>query len=94
MTANYVYGALGLLALPLWLTGLPVDGLWCGLLRRQPLITRLADLDAAWSAALLKPSPKALLAKRVEQLTQTRAGAIAAHSADGRGPGARGRQRP
>jgi signal transduction histidine kinase len=86
MAANYGYGALGLLALPLWPTGLLVDGAWCGLLRRQPavlpLISRLADLDAAWSAALLKPSPQALLAKRVEQLTQTRAGAIAAHSAE------------
>ena len=86
MVANYVYGALGFLALPLWLAGLPVDGVWCGLLRRKPLvlplISRLADLDAAWSTALLKPSPKALLTKRVEQLTQTRAGAIAAHSAE------------
>jgi len=86
MAANYGYGALGLLALPLWLAGLPVDGVWCGLLRRRPLvlplISGLADLDAAWSAALLRPSPKALLTKRVEQLTQTRAGAIAAHSAE------------
>jgi signal transduction histidine kinase len=86
MVANYVYGCLGLLAVPLWLAGLPVDGAWCGLLRRKPvvlpLISRLADLDAAWSAALLAPSPQALLAKRVEQLTQTRAGAIAAHSAE------------
>src|ERR1700722_18554383 len=86
MAANYGYGALGLLALPLWLAGLPVDGGWCGLLRRRPLvlplISGLADLDAAWSAALLRPSPKALLTKRVEQLTQTRAGAIAAHSAE------------
>jgi signal transduction histidine kinase len=86
MAANYVYGLLGLLALPLWPAGLLVDGIWCGLLRRQPvvlpLVSRLADLDAGWSAALLKPSPKALLAKRVEQLTQTRAGAIAAHSAE------------
>ena len=86
MVANYLYGALGFLALPLWLAGLPVDGVWCGLLRRKPLvlplISRLADLDAAWSTALLKPSPKALLTKRVEQLTQTRAGAIAAHSAE------------
>jgi signal transduction histidine kinase len=86
MVANYVYGCLGLLAVPLWLAGLPVDGAWCGLLRRKPvvlpLIGRLADLDAAWSAALLAPSPQALLAKRVEQLTQTRAGAIAAHSAE------------
>jgi signal transduction histidine kinase len=87
MLANYAYGCLGLLALPLWLAALPVDGIWCGLARRRqplvlPLISRLADLDAAWSTALLKPSPKALLAKRVEQLTQTRAGAIAAHSAE------------
>ena len=86
MAANYAYGALGLLALPLWLAGLPVDGLWCGLLRRRPLllplISGLANLDAAWSATLLRPSPKALLSKRVEQLTQTRAGAIAAHSAE------------
>src|ERR1700722_11156169 len=86
MLANYAYGLLGLLALPLWPAGLLLDGAWCGLLRHQamvlPLICRLADLDAAWSAALLKPSPKALLAKRVEQLTQTRAGAIAAHSAE------------
>lgn len=84
--ANYAYGCLGVLALPLWLTGLPIDGVRCGLLRRQPvilpLISRLADLDAAWSAALLAPSPKALLTERVEQLTQTRAGAIAAHSAE------------
>ena len=86
MAANYAYGLLGLLALPLWLAGLPFDGVWCGLLRRQPavlpLISGLADLDAPWSAALLKPGPKALLARRVEQLTQTRAGAIAAHSAE------------
>jgi signal transduction histidine kinase len=86
MVANYVYGCLGLLAVPLWLAGLPVDGAWCGLFRGKPvvlpLISRLADLDAAWSIVLLKPSPQALLAKRVEQLTQTRAGAIAAHSAE------------
>ena len=86
MVAYYGYGLLGLLAVPLWLAGLLVDGVWCGLLRRQavmlPLITRLADLDAAWSAALLRPSPKALLARRVEELTQTRAGAIAAHEAE------------
>jgi len=86
LAANYVYGCLGILALPLWPAGLVVDGLWCGLLRRRavllPLISRLADLDATWSARLLAPSPKALLAARVEQLTQTRAGAIAAHSAE------------
>ena len=86
MVVHYAYGCLGLLALPLWPVGLLADGVWCGLLRRAPvvlpLITRLADLDAAWSAALLKPSPKARLTERVEQLTQTRAGAIAAHSAE------------
>jgi signal transduction histidine kinase len=85
MVADYGYGCLVFLALPLWLAGLPADGVRCGLGRRPvvlPLISRLADLDAAWSAALLKPSPKARLAARVEQLTQTRAGAIAAHSAE------------
>ena len=86
MVADYGYGCLVLLALPLWLAGLPADGVWCGLLGRRPvvlpLISRLADLDAAWSAALLKPSPKARLTARVEQLTQTRAGAIAAHGAE------------
>ncbi|MDX6345585.1 MAG: hypothetical protein QOF84_375 [Streptomyces sp.] len=49
---------------------------------RLPLISRLADLDAAWSTALLKPSPKARLAERVEELTETRAGVIAAHDAE------------
>ncbi|MEW1722566.1 histidine kinase [Streptomyces sp. NPDC093109] len=86
MAAYYVYGLLLLLAVPLWLVGLLVDGVLCGLLRRDavvlPLISRLADLDAAWSTALLKPSPSALLAERVEELTATRAGAIAAHGAE------------
>ena len=86
MVADYGYGCLGFLALPLWPAGLLVDGVWCGLLGRRPfvlpLITRLADLDAACSVALLKPSPKALLTERVEQLTQTRAGAVAAHGAE------------
>ena len=86
MLAYCVYGALGCLALPLWPAGLLVDGVWCGLLGRLPvvlpLISRLADLDAAWSAVLLRPSPRSRLAERVAQLTQTRAGAIAAHSAE------------
>ncbi|GHE04888.1 hypothetical protein GCM10010339_38280 [Streptomyces alanosinicus] len=47
-----------------------------------PLITALAGLGARCSEALLKPSPKARLAVRVEELTQTRAGAIAAHAAE------------
>ena len=86
MIAHYLYGFLGLLAVPLWPVGLVVDGMWCGLLRRDavvlPLISRLADLDAAWSVALLKPPPKALLAERVTVLTETRTSAIAAHSAE------------
>ncbi|MFD5793380.1 histidine kinase [Streptomyces diastatochromogenes] len=86
MIASYVYGALVFLALPLWPLGLVVDGVWCGLLRRAPvvlpLITRLADLEAAWSTALLRPSPQALLAARIEELTATRADAISAHEAE------------
>ena len=86
MIADYFYGALLLLALPLWPLGLAVDGVWCGLLGRAPLvlplIVRLADLEADWSTALLKPSPKAQLAARVEELAATRADAIAAHGAE------------
>jgi signal transduction histidine kinase len=86
MVADYFYGALLVLALPLWLLGLVVDGVWSGLLRRTPLvlplIVRLADLEADWSTALLKPSPKARLAARVEELAATRADAIAAHGAE------------
>ncbi|QYX75781.1 sensor histidine kinase [Streptomyces akebiae] len=86
MLAYYVYGALFFLAVPLWPLGLVVDGTRCGLLRREalvlPLISRLADLDAHWSEALLEPSPGARLAERVEELTVTRADAIAAHGAE------------
>ena len=86
MVAHYLYGFLLVFAVPLWPVGLVVDGLWSGLLRRDavvlPLIGRLADLDATWSYALLKPPPKALLAERVTVLTETRASAIAAHSAE------------
>ncbi|WP_406477116.1 histidine kinase [Streptomyces sp. NBC_01615] len=86
MIAHYFYGFLGALALPLWPVGLVVDGVWQGLLGREavvlPLISRLADLDARWSTALLKPSPKARLVERVEELTETRAGAVAAHGAE------------
>ncbi|MBE3203242.1 MULTISPECIES: sensor histidine kinase [Parafrankia] len=86
MLAFYFYGALILLALPLWPLGLVVDGVRCGLLRREavvlPLITRLADLEARWSQALLRPSPRALLAARVEELAATRTDAIAAHEAE------------
>ncbi|MGW0942667.1 histidine kinase [Streptomyces sp. NPDC002623] len=86
MVAHYVYGWLVLLALPLWPTALVVDGVRCGLLRRDavvlPLVVRLADLEARWSGALLRPSPKARLAARVRALTETRADAIAAHGAE------------
>ncbi|MET7656404.1 MULTISPECIES: histidine kinase [unclassified Streptomyces] len=86
MGAHYVYGWLVLLALPLWPVGLAVDGGRYGLLRRDavvlPLVVRLADTEARWSAALLKPSPKARLAARVRALTETRADAIAAHGAE------------
>lgn len=62
MFAQYGYGSvLPILILPLWLAALLVDGVRCGLLNRTPLvlplITRLADLEARWSTALLKPSP-------------------------------------
>ncbi|MFG2028750.1 sensor histidine kinase [Streptomyces sp. NPDC048825] len=86
MGAYYVYGALVFLALPLWPPALVVDSVRAGLLRREacvlPLIIRLADLEADWSQALLKPSPKARLAARVEELAATRADAIAAHGAE------------
>jgi signal transduction histidine kinase len=86
MFAYYGYGAMGVLTLLLWPAGLLVDGVWCGLARRPavvlPLIGRLADLDAEWSTTLLRPPPRALLAKRVAELTATRADAIVAHSAE------------
>ncbi|MBR7832934.1 sensor domain-containing protein [Actinospica durhamensis] len=86
MGLHYGYGLFGLAAVPLWLLGLPLDGLWCGLLRQRalvlPLITRLADLDARWSTALLDPPPKARLAERVTVLTETRANAVAAHGVE------------
>ncbi|MEU6508938.1 histidine kinase [Streptomyces sp. NPDC046942] len=86
MFASYGYGTLVLVALPLWPLGLVADGVWCGLLRRAPvvlpLITRLADLEARWSQALLRPAPQALLAARVERLAATRADAVIAHEAE------------
>ncbi|MER7791556.1 sensor domain-containing protein [Streptomyces sp. NPDC097640] len=89
--AHFGYGLItAYVSLIVWSVGLFVDGVWCGLLRRPavvlPLISRLADLDAAWSSALLTPSPEAQrsarLAERVEELTATRAGAVAAHGAE------------
>lgn len=73
-------------SLVVWAFGLLVDGVWCGLLGRRavvlPLVARLADLDASWSGALLAPPPSARLTDRIEQLTATRAGAVAAHGAE------------
>ncbi|ARX83889.1 histidine kinase [Streptomyces alboflavus] len=91
LVVHFVYGLLLLYAaLLLWVIGALVDGVWCALLGRRavvlPLIVRLADLDTRWSTALLKPSPEAErnaeLAERVEELTVTRAGAVAAHGAE------------
>ncbi|WP_327717973.1 histidine kinase [Streptomyces sp. NBC_00490] len=86
MVAYYLYGALLFVALPLWPVGLVVDGVRSGLLRREPvvlpLVVKVADLEADWSTALLKPSPKARLTRRVEELAATRADAIAAHGAE------------
>ncbi|MFD0153451.1 sensor histidine kinase [Streptomyces sp. NPDC055721] len=89
--AHAVYGvALWCVSLVVWVWALPVDGVWAGLARNRPvllpLIGRLAALETDWSRALLTPSPSAArdaaLAARVEQLTATRAGAIAAHGAE------------
>ncbi|MFL4494450.1 histidine kinase [Streptomyces sp. VTCC 41912] len=91
LVVHFAHGwLLAYACLPLWPLGLVVDGVWCGLMGRRavvlPLIARLADLDAAWSRALLTPTPEALqsrqLAARVEELTATRAGAVAAHGAE------------
>lgn len=88
---HFIYGWLLLyITLPVFIVGMLVDGVWCGLLGRQavvlPLVERVADLEAAWSGALLKASPEAAraaqLAERVEELTLTRAGAVAAHGAE------------
>ncbi|MGW8767649.1 sensor histidine kinase [Streptomyces sp. NPDC055815] len=89
--AQLLYGSvLWYLSLVLWAPALLVDGFWTGLAGRRPvalpLIGRLARLEAEWSRALLTPAPSAArdaaLAARIEQLTATRAGAIAAHGAE------------
>ncbi|MER7947694.1 sensor domain-containing protein [Streptomyces sp. NPDC096079] len=89
--AQLLYGLLlWYLSLILWAPALLVDGVLTGLAGRPPvalpLIGRLAGLGAVWSRALLTPAPSAArdaaLAARIEQLTATRAGAIAAHGAE------------
>ncbi|WP_335938832.1 sensor histidine kinase [Streptomyces sp. PTD5-9] len=42
----------------------------------------LADLSASWNRSLLTPSPSAVLADRIDQLTESRAGAVEAHGAE------------
>ncbi|MFF5919131.1 sensor histidine kinase [Streptomyces flavochromogenes] len=89
--AQLLYGlGVWFASLVLWAPALLVDGVVTGLAGRRPLalplIGRLADLGAEWSRALLTPTPSAAraaaLAARVEELTATRAGAIAAHGAE------------
>ncbi|MFK0214200.1 sensor histidine kinase [Streptomyces sp. NPDC090298] len=89
--AQLLYGlVLWYLSMILWVPALLVDGVWTGLAGRRPvalpLFGRLTGLAAEWSRALLTPVPSAArdaaLAARIEQLTATRAGAIAAHGAE------------
>ncbi|WP_344381735.1 sensor histidine kinase [Streptomyces thermolineatus] len=91
LAVHFLYGwLLACAALVVWVFGVLVDGVWCGALGRRavvlPLVGRLADLDSAWSRALLEPSADARrsadLADRVEELTATRADAVAAHGAE------------
>ncbi|SCE62994.1 sensor histidine kinase [Streptomyces sp. OspMP-M43] len=42
----------------------------------------LADLAAGWTMALLAPPPEAELTERIAHLTESRAGAVAAHGAE------------
>ncbi|MFI0758224.1 histidine kinase [Streptomyces anulatus] len=42
----------------------------------------LADLSAGWTMALLAPPPAAELTERIAHLTESRAGAVAAHGAE------------
>ncbi|MFH9723825.1 sensor histidine kinase [Streptomyces sp. NPDC017254] len=89
--AQLLYGmVLWYVSLVLWLPALIVDGVGTGLAGRRPvalpLFGRLAGLGAEWSRTLLTPTASAArdaaLAARIEQLTATRAGAIAAHGAE------------
>ncbi|MFB7373462.1 sensor histidine kinase [Streptomyces sp. NPDC056222] len=89
--AQFLYGLLlWFVSLVLWVPALLVDGVWTGLAGRRPVVLplfgRLTGLAADWSRALLTPTPSAArdaaLAARIEQLTATRAGAIAAHGAE------------
>lgn len=85
--AQFLYGTgAWCVALPLAVVGVIVDGVLYGVGRRPavllPLLTRLVDHDADLSRRLLAPAPGRRLAERVEELTVTRAGAVAAHGAE------------
>ncbi|MER8233388.1 sensor domain-containing protein [Streptomyces sp. NPDC094049] len=89
--AQLLYGlVLWYASLVLWAPALLVDGVVTGLAGRPPVALplhgRLAGLATDWSRTLLTPAPSAVrdaaLAARIEQLTATRAGAIAAHGAE------------
>ncbi|RFU85796.1 sensor histidine kinase [Streptomyces triticagri] len=87
VVAQLVYGLLLFyIALIVWVPALLVDAVWCGLCRRRPValpvLDFLADLECVWARALLTPSDSAGLARRVEELAETRAGAVAAHGAE------------
>ncbi|MGI5350810.1 sensor histidine kinase [Streptomyces sp. CA-250714] len=87
LAAQLLYGlVLCYAAMVLWPLGLLVDGAWCGLARRTPVLlprlTDLADFQARISRLLLLPSPSARLSERIDQLAATRAGAVAAHGAE------------
>jgi signal transduction histidine kinase len=47
-----------------------------------PVFENLADAQARWTAALLKPSASAGLGQRVAELSESRAGAMESHSAE------------
>ncbi|MFE2289619.1 sensor histidine kinase [Streptomyces sp. NPDC059452] len=53
---------------------------------RSPLVLhgmeKLADLQASWTASLLRPSSSARLGERIAELSESRAGAVEAHSAE------------
>ncbi|OKI91924.1 histidine kinase [Streptomyces sp. CB01249] len=71
--------------LVLWPVALLVDGTATAFGHRPralPVFEHLADAQARWTAALLKPSPSAKLGQRVAELSESRAGAMESHSAE------------
>ena len=71
--------------LVLWPVALLVDGTAAAFGHRPralPVFEQLADAQARWTAALLKPSPSAKLGQRVAELSESRAGAMESHSAE------------